>query len=542
MTFRGRPRRIVPGRSLLAALDDGRLPLLQRSVRYHRPRAPFCGVGACTQCLVRVNGVPNVRACQYPPAPGDRVTTENAWPSPRYDLLGTFDLLFPHGLDTLHGFRRPRAAAPLFQRVVRRLAGYGAAPDPAAPRPPSAHALTSDILVIGAGAAGRAAAQRLRAGGASVVLIDRLPIESPPSGVGILPGVTAAFLPPPGVDGRFTVAAARGAEGWTLHGGQVVLAPGAYDGNLLFTGNDRPGVITAEGAIAFRDPKGEPPFRRALLVGGGARAAELMERFGPHIEAVVAPTQIHGRIAEMAAELGAELYPRTLLVAAHGARAVRGATLRRRGGGETIRLSVDAVVLAHRRLPNGQLFFQVGARMHWRGGTGAYYPTLDDGLRTSVAGVYAAGEAAGFADPVGAEASGIAVAESVLGRPGHLADLPPRVPETGPHELEGYYAELLARPARGKCLACPCEDVLLRELIEAHDAGYRGIEVIKRYTSLGTGLCQGRYCLPDALLLLAQWERRPAAEVGYITQRPPVLPVPLAALAALEESPAAEGA
>ena len=102
----------------------------------------------------------------------------------------------------------------------------------------------------------------------------------------------------------------------------------------------------------------------------------------------------------------------------------------------------------------------------------------------------------------------------------------------------GIFRELLPiLPKWSKTLACACEDVLLHELVEANERGYLGIEVTKRYTGLGTGLCQGRYCLPDALLLLSQWEDRPPSEVGYITQRPPVVPTPLSALAGLTRSP-----
>jgi hypothetical protein len=81
---------------------------------------------------------------------------------------------------------------------------------------------------------------------------------------------------------------------------------------------------------------------------------------------------------------------------------------------------------------------------------------------------------------------------------------------------------------------------LVSEVERASRSGYRGIEVVKRYTSLGSGICQGRYCLPEALLLLSILEGRSPPEVGYITQRPPVVPVPLAALASLPASPPSE--
>src|SRR5271170_4037280 len=154
--FNGRSRDVRPGESLLGALTRGRLPTLQRSIRYHRPRAPACGVGYCTGCLLRVNGRPNVRACRYLPSDGDVVTTENSWPSPRFDVLGVLDFLFPAGIDTLRGFRRPAWATGAYHRVVRRLAGYGAVPDLRASMGPALAAVrrTVDVAVVGGGTSG----------------------------------------------------------------------------------------------------------------------------------------------------------------------------------------------------------------------------------------------------------------------------------------------------------------------------------------------------------------------------------------------------
>jgi hypothetical protein len=170
--------------------------------------------------------------------------------------------------------------------------------------------------------------------------------------------------------------------------------------------------------------------------------------------------------------------------------------------------------------------------MQWRGGTGAYYPALTDAGATTVPGVYAVGSAGGFLGPSSAE-SGVRVADAIAGRPASDGTALARVLADGPSELEGYYRELWREPRAGKWVACPCEDVLLKEVEEASERGYRGIEVIKRYTGVGTGLCQGRYCLPDTLLVLSMLETRPPSDVGYITQRPPVVPTPLAAFAAL---------
>jgi thioredoxin reductase len=539
-TYRGRPEWAEADETLLQHLVRRGLPTLQRSIRYHRPRAPLCGIGHCTNCLVRVNGDPNVRACRYVPRSGDSVTTSNAWPSPQHDVLGILDFLFPRGLDTLHGFRRPSWATPWYQWVVRRLAGYAPIATRSATAPSSSSASVDlDVLVIGAGPAGRQTSQRLAEGGQSVALLDRGAIPSPPPGVPLFPHMTAVFLPPPATAGdrRFEVVAFEEPDrGRQFHARTVVVASGAYDASLTFGGNDRPGVMTAEGAVTMAPGERAPPFRRALVVGGGPRAAEMLDRFGVRTEAVVAPGSISPEVTRRASDLSIELYPRTLLVSAAGRGRVRRANLRRRGGGSEFSVAVDAIVLAHRRVPHTQLLFQAGAQMEWRGSAGSYFPVLDAGGRTSVPGLYAVGEAAGFTDGVAAEASAFAAADDVLGR----AVPPPadRAPDT-PNELEGYYRELLALPSgRGKYIACACEDVLLQEVRDAVGRGYRGLEVVKRYTGLGTGLCQGRYCLPDALLLLSILEGRSPADVGYIRQRPPVIPTPLSALAELpEESP-----
>ncbi|MGI0155398.1 MAG: (2Fe-2S)-binding protein, partial [Thermoplasmata archaeon] len=285
---------------------------------------------------------------------------------------------------------------------------------------------------------------------------------------------------------------------------------------------------------------GRPPFDRAVVVGGEERVDEVLGRLAAQVSAVVAPGAIHPTVVRRASERGIPLYPRSLLLRATGRSGVRGVQLRARGTGARFSLSCDAVVLAHRRLPTPQLFFQAGAKMEWRAGTGAYYPVLSAAGETTVPGLYAVGATAGVL-PAAAATSGERAAEAIAGQSSPTEDPLPRVAREGASELEGYFRELVREPRGGRWVACPCEDVLLEEVEAAVDAGYRGIEVVKRYSGLGTGLCQGRYCLPDALLVLSLLEGRPPPEVGYITQRPPVVPMPIAAFAALGDPPVGAG-
>ncbi|MCI4335760.1 MAG: 2Fe-2S iron-sulfur cluster-binding protein [Thermoplasmata archaeon] len=533
----GRPLDTRPGETLVQTLARRRLPILGRSTRYHRPRAPFCGIGACSQCLVRVNGQSGVRSCRYVPAPGDRIETENAWPSTRLDLLAVFDSVFYSGIDTLHGFRRPRWATPAYQWAVRRLAGFGrlAEAPPDGPRLVGTR-IRTDVVVIGGGPSGRAAAATVAHAGRATLLLDRgAPVEPLP-GVSVRPHTTAIFLPPPIPERERSfelLAAEEGRGGVAIEANHVIVANGGYDAGLLFAGNDRPGVMSAEGAESLVARGGRPPFDHAVLFGGGERVGTLIERYPNAIDAVVAPGRIAPAVAESASRLQIPLFPRTLLVAAGGRSRVRNVSLRSRGDGRSFPLDADAVIVAHRRLPLPQLFFQCGAKMEWGSATGAYYPVLSDGVRTSVDGLFAVGEVAGFLGESAAP-SGAAAATIALGIP--PPSLPPRALDEPTTEMLGYLREL--RPwlaGSRRAILCPCEDILVHEVEDAVRSGYRGIEVIKRMTGVGTGLCQGRFCLPDTLLLLSILEDRPPSEVGYITQRPPVLPVSLESLATIPD-------
>ena len=538
--FRGRVAEARAGETLLAAISRPGLPTLERSLRYHRPRAPFCGVGQCTGCLVRVNGDPTVRACRYSPTDGDRVDSPRGWPSVRWDLLGVLDALFPHGIDPFRAFRRPAVATPLYQRVVRRLSGYGPVPSGPGTGPPVPAPIgrNADVVIVGGGPRGCAVAERLVARGVRPLLLERNPVGVAVAAADLLDGVTVAFLTPPraGDVGLFTLLGASTAgAGVTVRARSVVVATGGYDASLLFGENDRPGVLTADAVLALSPAQERTWFRRAIVIGGGPRAREVLARAGTRVAAVVAPGDIDPEVVRSASDLGIPLYPRSLVLRARGRAKVRGLALRGRGRGPHFSLAGDAIVLAHRRLPCTQLFSLAGARLAWHASAGAYYPVLDADARTTVEGLYAVGTAAGLLEEAEA-AAGDRSADRLAGRPPGGGPPLPRVRVEGPGELEGYYRELLREPRSGRWIACRCEDVLLSEVESATRSGYRGVEVVKRYSAFGTGLCQGRYCLPDTLLVLSILEGRPPVEVGTITTRPPVFPTPLGTFAGLDAS------
>jgi len=85
--------------------------------------------------------------------------------------------------------------------------------------------------------------------------------------------------------------------------------------------------------------------------------------------------------------------------------------------------------------------------------------------------------------------------------------------------------------SRPRTVICACEDVELETVLEEIERGYEDLEALKRVTAVTTGPCQGRWCLRATIELLAEHTDKTAEELGSITHRQPVTPVPLDALA-----------
>src|SRR5262249_39015086 len=140
-----------------------------RSFKYHRPRGLFCVAGDCPNCLMQVDGRPNVRTCIEPVQQGQVVCHQNAWPSLDFDVLRIFDKLdrfLPVGF-YYKRFYKPRWLWPVFERLIRPIAGLGSI-DVHSARKSKAEVehLNVEVCVIGAGPAGLAASAAAAEAGA----------------------------------------------------------------------------------------------------------------------------------------------------------------------------------------------------------------------------------------------------------------------------------------------------------------------------------------------------------------------------------------
>ena len=336
-------RRDTVASALIAA---GEL-MTSRSAKYRRPRGAYCLLGDCGTCLVRVNGQPNVRACLTPVRDGMQVASQNSYGD--LDPTALIDAVFPGGIDHHHLVVYPRLANSVMQGVARNLTGFGTLPDhdhgaPAIDASREDHA--PEVLVVGAGRAGRIVATALLAAGVDVLLLDRRDLAALtawdpaplPAGVRASVGVFAAYPH----EGLWAAAAAICEDGAapSLHiirPRHVVLAIGSHQPTLPLPGNDIPGVVSARGLRHLLARTGRRPHGPVVVIGSGTRASADAQALGATLVAPEAVRKIVGRRRVKAVDT------------AHG------------------RVTARLVALAPAPAPASELAAQAGAALQWNG-------------------------------------------------------------------------------------------------------------------------------------------------------------------------------
>ena len=417
------------GDTVAAALLRARITTFTRSIKYHRPRGPFCLAGSCGQCLMRVDGVPSLPSCQVRAQEGMVCERQNA-PLGLIDadLFRATDFLFPEGLDHHHLMIGSRVLGRVALEVARRLAGLGELPAAARAAAP-AELRSVQLAVIGAGPAGLAAARTAAEGGAKVLLVER---EARPGGAALL-GIDPAspdgdwvaqqaraftgaggellleadcvglYASEPAPPAHALLAVRKGGRLVVVAAERVVVANGGAAQPLPFPGVDRPGVYAARGLLALQAGCGVRVGSELVVLGDGQElvdCARALRRAGYQLARVVALGERHPapdlevQVAQPLRALGNPV--RELEVLA---------------GAETLRLRCDALALALSPAPLHGLASSAGATAKWDPARNGFPLEIDAGGRTAVPWLFAAGRVAGRGG-AGAAASGAAAGEA----------------------------------------------------------------------------------------------------------------------------------
>lgn len=566
-TYRGKPMKGLAGDTIATALYANGVRIFSRSMKYHRPRGLYNLDGLSSHCLMTVDGEPNIRGCRTPLRDGMAVTPQNVLGTPEWDLMSVMQLLgfaMPAGFyyKVLH---KPSWVWPYAQEVIRRAAGLGRI-DPDKPDAIYENRfLNAEVCVIGGGPAGMEAALAAAKGGVRVILIERSAHLGGSFDYRLIPVVPA--IPAYRYAARLAeeVKACENIQVFcstaataiyqsnqvtaVQQGGladhfretyleirarSVVVSTGATERPLLFENNDLPGIMQAGCAHQLIHTYGLKPGDRAILSGAHDGMLELAcDLAGVGVEvAAVADARASGFDEALAArvrQLSIPFYPGYAVSKAHGFRRVKGVTLKPLASGRDVRrLSADLLVASAGEAPLSQLLQVAGARMAYNAGCAKFLP-----MRLPQ-GVYAAGRVMGVENVSTILAQGRVAGLAALAGAGVDVEEPLREAREVAASLPGPppgLAKLKPHPGSHKCFVCFDEDVTIDQVEGAMGEGYDQVELVKRYTTVGTGPSQSYLSGVNLPLLVAENKGLAAGEVMPTTVRPPVVPTSLAALA-----------
>jgi sarcosine oxidase subunit alpha len=529
------------GDTLASALLANGVRTISRSFKFHRPRGVYtCGVeepNALVQIGSGASTVPSSRSTLIELYEGLEALSHTGWPSTQLDFGRVLDFTAPLWAAGFYNKTFMWPSWHVYEGFVRRLAGFGYAP----PQPDLDHYvarnLHCDVLVIGGGERGLRAASAAAAVGSRVVLVDQSAqlggrsawdgsrIDGTP-GVGwvqaaadrlaklvdmlILRRTTAVGYYDHDVVTLIESVPIDEVESgapreryWIVRAQRVIVATGAIEQPLIFCNNDRPGVILAGAAHQYLRRYSVAVGRRVLVATNNDSAYALARDLKAVGVDVVAITDTRHEVPQrLTAEMRLQSIPLlagSIPVDTHGFGALASVSVGRltrdcRNIDTVQRYACDALALSGGWSPAVNLYSQAGGKLAYREHSGAFEPV----------GEHAAATLAGPAvdDP-----------NTTVG--GCLS-IGLRVSPAG--NTRRQWVDLR-------------HDVTVADLELALRENYASIEHVKRYTTVGMSVDQGKTSNVVALEIIAHLRGVKASELGHTTMRPPFTPVTLGAIA-----------
>ena len=580
VTFRfdGKTYQGAQGDTLASALLANGTHLMGRSFKYHRPRGVVAAGSEEPNALVGTRRgpgrfEPNTRATVQEIWNGLEATSQNKYPSLKWDIGAVNDaayMLFSAGF-YYKTFMWPKAFwHKVYEPFIRAAAGLGVSPTEEDPDTYASRYLHCDVLIVGGGPAGLAAARAAAVEGVKVVLVDenselggtllsepQLDIDGAAAwdwlaqevealqraGVTIMTRTTAIGYYHQNMIGlcqKLTdhlpdlPADTPRERMWRVRAKRVILAQGALEKPLVFHGNDRPGVMLAGAAQTFLNRYGVKVGARPVVVtshDSAWHAAFDLHDAGAKVQAIVdTRTEVAAELLDQAQSRG---IPTKISYTATGTKGrLRVNSLRvnpvsgdRVGPAETI--ACDAVLMSGGWTPSLHLFSHTKGSLTWDDDRTTFLPDKtpeDCAIAGASRGLW--GVAAALAD--GAEKGRAAMAELRSNANEVAYDVQNDRPGTGVSHKE---LPTDRSPGKAKAFVDFQNDVTAKDLRLAVREGMRSIEHVKRYTTNGMATDQGKMSNINGLNIAADALGKRQPEVGLTTFRPPYTPTSFGAFA-----------
>ena len=551
------------GDSIATALAANGVRILSRSFKYHRPRGIYALAGNDANCLVQVGPEPNVRADARLIEAGLTVCAQNVAGNLKFDfgrVVEYFSRFLPVGF-YYHAFYKPGRAWRFWEPVIRRMAGLGRVERSARHETIDHIHRFADVAVIGGGVAGMSAALAAAESGARVIVLDdgaqlggalaygryeldqgsaratlkqlREAIAHQPL-ISVLNGTTCT--------GWFAdnwLAAMDTRHFYKIRAGAVIAATGVIEQPAVFRNNDAPGVMLASAAQRLIHLYGVKPGMRAVVLtatrAGYGAALDLLDA-GVEVAAVIDMRDAHdGEPMQHAlVAAGVEILHGHVvseaLTAKHGHELVGAVVRAADGSGQPRTLPCDLVCVSAGWMPAAQLVSQAGGDMTAEA-DGAWFVARApaDNPRALLAGAVHGRNCLATACADGQFAA--AQATRALGLAQHAA---PPAPALDPPE---GHAWPVVHDERGRDFVDVDEDLQVKDIEDAVAAGYTDINLVKRYSTAVMGPSQGRYSAANTLRIAFGAQDAVLNGARLTTQRPPILPEPIAHLAGRDRQP-----
>lgn len=585
-TFNGQTYQGFAGDSLAAALLANGVDIVGRSFKYSRPRGIVAAGAEEPNAVLQIGSseaaqIPNVRATQQALYSGLVASSTNGWPSVNTDLMGILGKvgggMMPPGF-YYKTFMYPQNLWMTYEKYIRKAAGLGRSPTEVDPDIYDQMNQHCDVLIVGAGPAGLAAALAAGRSGARVILADeqeefggslldtRETLDGKPAADWVaqaiaelktLPEVT--LLPRATVNGyhdhnfltihqRLTdhlgEVAPMGQARQRMHrvrAKRVVLASGAHERPLVYANNDVPGNMLAGSVSTYVRRYGVAPGQSLVLSTNNDYAYRVVLDWldaGRKVVAVAdARSNPRGAWVEEARARGVRILTGSAVIEARGSKRVTGARIcaidakahKVTSPGEV--LDCDLLVSSGGYSPVVHLASHLGGRPEWREDILGFVPGPGNGIQQridagAVNGVFALGDVLANGFEAGAKAAAEAGYKAVSGS----------LPQAEARQEEPMLA-LFQVPHDKSTARAPKQFVDLQNDVTAAGIelatreGFESVEHVKRYTALGFGTDQGKLGNINGLAIAARSMGISIVQMGTTMFRPNYTPVTFGAVA-----------